>query len=266
MNQDYRPLFEALWKDFLNLTPSAMRIHQLLGGGEQVINDHIALRTYGDPRVDLPKLAQHFEAVGYQCCGDYHFAQKKLRAHHYEHPDPEAPKVFISELILEECSDELQQRVAELLEGVDASVTESPEFLWSGAPWQASIETYQSLLKESEYAAWLAAFGFRANHFTVDVNRLTNFASLEEVNQTLSGAGFPLNLSGGAIKGSPEVLLEQSSILADPVEVHFSDGASTIPGCFYEFARRYPKADGELYTGFVAASADKLFESTDTQS
>ncbi|MGL4837356.1 MAG: DUF1338 domain-containing protein, partial [Shewanella sp.] len=34
------------------------------------------------------------------------------------------------------------------------------------------------------------------------------------------------------------------------------------PSCFYEFALRYPKANGELYTGFVAASADKIFEST----
>ncbi len=38
--------------------------------------------------------------------------------------------------------------------------------------------------------------------------------------------------------------------------------SNEIPSCFYEFAKRYPQADGELYTGFVAASADKIFEST----
>ncbi len=32
---------------------------------------------------------------------------------------------------------------------------------------------------------------------------------------------------------------------------------------FDEFARRYPAADGRLYSGFVAKSADKIFESTD---
>ncbi|MDF5295491.1 DUF1338 domain-containing protein, partial [Vibrio parahaemolyticus] len=29
-----------------------------------------------------------------------------------------------------------------------------------------------------------------------------------------------------------------------------------------EFAKRYPMANGELYPCFVAASADKIFEST----
>jgi hypothetical protein len=35
-----------------------------------------------------------------------------------------------------------------------------------------------------------------------------------------------------------------------------------VPACYYEFARRYPIANGELYQGFIAASADKIFEST----
>ncbi len=64
------------------------------------------------------------------------------------------------------------------------------------------------------------------------------------------------------MKGSPEDLLEQSSTMADRVVVRFSDREATIPSCFYEFALRYPKPDGELYSGFVAASADKIFEST----
>ncbi len=50
--------------------------------------------------------------------------------------------------------------------------------------------------------------------------------------------------------------------MADRIEVRFSDQARIIPSCFYEFARRYPKPDGQLYSGFVAASADKIFEST----
>jgi hypothetical protein len=47
------------------------------------------------------------------------------------------------------------------------------------------------------------------------------------------------------------------------VEVSFSEGIFTIPGCYYEFARRYPDADGKLFSGFIAGSADKIFESTD---
>jgi len=50
--------------------------------------------------------------------------------------------------------------------------------------------------------------------------------------------------------------------MADKAEVAFSDGVRAIPSCFYEFALRYPQADGVLYPGFVEASADKIFEST----
>lgn len=53
--------------------------------------------------------------------------------------------------------------------------------------------------------------------------------------------------------------------MADKIAVVFSDTTVEIPSCFYEFALRYPKANGELYTGFVAASADKIFESTNAK-
>jgi hypothetical protein len=120
-------------------------------------------------------------------------------------------------------------------------------------------------MKESEYAAWMAAWGYRANHFTVSVNALPGFDSVAAVNEALKAAGFALNDAGGEIKGSPAVLLEQSSTLADRVPVSFSDGAQVIPACFYEFAYRYPQEDGRLYEGFVPASADRIFESTDAR-
>ena len=50
--------------------------------------------------------------------------------------------------------------------------------------------------------------------------------------------------------------------MADKQTVVFSDTSLIIPSCFYEFALRYPNANGSMYTGFVAASADKIFEST----
>ncbi|MDP5190382.1 DUF1338 family protein [Rheinheimera baltica] len=53
--------------------------------------------------------------------------------------------------------------------------------------------------------------------------------------------------------------------MADLHPVQFSDGMATIPSCFYEFATRYPMTNGLLYTGFVAASADKIFESTNAR-
>lgn len=255
-------LFSQLWRQFIAITPSAKQIHQLLGeeSGGDIINDHIALRTFNHPKINLNKIAYHFEKHGYQACGDYEFKAKKLKAKHYEHFDPTMPKVFISELLLEEFSPELQAIVEKLVSCIDNVNQE--DFVYSGRHWQLSYEEYQALLAESEYAAWLAAWGFRANHFTVSVNHLKNFVTLAEVNDTLKQAGFNLNLAGGEIKGSKDVFLEQSATLADESLVQFADKEASIPSCFYEFAMRYPTQAGNLYSGFVTSSADKIFEST----
>jgi len=262
MHTNVNALFEALWQDYIEMTPSAAKVHQLLSQGEKIINDHIALRTFNISKVNLDVLAAHFESIGYVACGDYKFEAKKLNAKHFEHPDSTQPKVFISELLVEEFSDELQTTIKGLIEQVEQSAMIADNFLYSGRHWALDSKTYESLLAESEYAAWVAAFGYRANHFTVSINHLPNFDSIFDVNDALKAAGFVLNAAGGEVKGSAEVLLEQSSTMADKLQVSFSDAVIEIPSCFYEFAIRYPKSDGELYTGFVAASADKIFEST----
>ncbi len=260
-------LFQSLWNDYITrLCPSADKVHSLLEEDEALINDHIALRTFNVAPLGLGTLAKPFLALGYKDCGDYVFESKKLVAKHFEHPDPLQPKVFISELKVEECSPQLQEIVAKLVEQVDATKLEGDAFLYGGRLWDISFADYQLLAEESEYASWLAAHGYGANHFTVNVNQLKAFTEVKQVNDHLRGAGFTINESGGEVKGTPEVLLEQSSTMADKVPVVFSDGTETVPGGFYEFAKRYPMANGELYTGFVAASADKIFESTDSKS
>lgn len=257
--------FAALWADYIQRTPSAAKVHEVLADGETIINDHVAFRTFNIAPVNLEVLAQHFMNMGYFANGDYHFEAKKLRAKHFEHSNPNLPKVFISELLVEEFSPELQAIVQDMVASIDAQAVQQASFMYSGTHWQVSFADYEALLAESEYAAWMSAFGFCANHFTVSVNDLPNYSSLESVNQRLKDAGFTLNSSGGEIKGSPAVFLEQSSTMADQIEVPFSDKTATIPSCFYEFAKRYEIAEGKLYTGFVAASADKIFESTNVK-
>ncbi len=262
MHTDINKLFGALWNDYVEMAPSAAKVHQLLSKGETIINDHIALRTFNIEKVNLAVLSAHFEALGYVDCGDYNFEAKKLKAKHFEHPDATQPKVFISELLVEEFSDELQTIIKGLVAQIEDSATLADNFLYSGRHWDLDYRTYETLLAESEYAAWVAAFGYRANHFTVSINYLPGYTNILDVNEVLKKGGFVLNAAGGEVKGSKEVLLEQSSTMADKIEVSFKDAQKEIPSCFYEFALRYPNADGELYTGFVAASADKIFEST----
>ncbi|CAM3059478.1 MULTISPECIES: DUF1338 domain-containing protein [Vibrio] len=256
-------LFQSLWNDYIQrLCPSADNVHQLLQENEPLINDHIALRTFNVAPLGIETLAKPFIDVGYKPCGDYEFESKKLVAKHFEHPDPKQPKVFISELKVNECSPELQAIVAKLVEQLDTDKLKGHEFLSGGRLWDLSFADYQLLAKESEYASWLAAHGYGANHFTVSVNQLDAFEEVKGVNDHLREAGFTINESGGEVKGSPDVLLEQSSTMADKVPVTFTEGTEMIPGGFYEFAKRYPMSNGELYPGFVAASADKIFEST----
>ncbi|KJY74143.1 succinyldiaminopimelate aminotransferase [Vibrio coralliilyticus] len=256
-------LFQSLWNDYIQrLCPSADKVHHLLQENEPLINDHIALRTFNVAPLGIETLAKPFIDAGYKPCGDYEFESKKLVAKHFEHPDPKQPKVFISELKVNECSPELQAIVAKLVEQLDTDKLKGHEFLSGGRLWDLSFADYQLLAKESEYASWLAAHGYGANHFTVSVNQLDAFEEVKGVNDHLREAGFTINESGGEVKGSPEVLLEQSSTMADKVPVTFTEGTEMVPGGFYEFAKRYPMSNGELYPGFVAASADKIFEST----
>lgn len=257
-------LFNALWEHYTNLTPSARQIHQVFDErGENIVNDHIAFRTFNDCRVKLDVIAEPFKALGYVEKGHYEFKEKKLFAHHYEHPDdPTSPKVFISELILERCSEDLRKIVSAALDQISFNDIDINTLLLKGRLWDLSFSDYELLRNESEYASWMYVFGFCANHFTVYVNALKSFKTLEEVNKFVKEKGFKLNDSGGEIKGSPRELLEQSSTIADRIPVKFDEGTHEIPSCYYEFARRYELDDGAIYQGFIAASADKIFEST----
>lgn len=263
MNQSN--IFKKLWDHYSTENPSAGKIHEMFTSkGETVVNDHVAFRTFNDPRTGIDILSRPFIDAGYESMGEYRFDAKKLRAKHFELPgDPEAPRVFISELLLEEFSDQLRDIVGQMLDEVPEAVFRSPRLIFHGSLLQPpKYSIYNLLREESEYAAWLYVFGFRANHFTVSINHLVNFKGIREVNNYLKSSGFPMNSSGGEVKGSREQLLEQSSILADQVEVTFEEGVFRVPSCYYEFAMRYEDEQGKLFSGFIAGSADKIFEST----
>ncbi|MCA9637661.1 MAG: DUF1338 domain-containing protein [Myxococcales bacterium] len=260
-------LFARLWDDYVAQNPQAAQIRAFLEArGERPVNDHIALRSFGDPRLGIDALARAFVDRGYAPAGSYEFPEKRLRARHYVHPEPGRPKVFISELELDRCSPALARRVTWLCDQIDPAALRRDDLAVAGRLWPAiTADEHASLAAESEYAAWLAVFGLRANHFTILVNALESVGSLEAMNALVRGAGIALNEAGGAIKGSPALLLEQSSTLAAPVVVALADREVVLPGCYYEFARRYPDAEGRLFGGFVPGSADRIFESTDRQ-
>lgn len=266
-------LFDSLWRDYIEFNPRAKRIYDLIferersadAALERLVNDHVAFRTYDTARIGLAALSAIFQKYGYQEKGEYRFEEKRLYARHLQHPDERLPKVFISELETAKFSPLVQAVAEQVNASVSEKVSKQENLLWSGRHWSAEHSIYQKLLSESEYAAWMYAFGFRANHFTISVNHLKTFKDLPELNQFIVEAGYELNSAGGVIKGEPAQLLEQSSTLAERTRVGFADGVHEIPACYYEFARRYPLQEGGLYQGFIAASADKIFESTNAR-
>jgi hypothetical protein len=261
----FTQLLDQLFDDYQNLNPSVKSIHQLFNSKQEtIVNDHIAFRTFNYSDININVLAKPFIERGYKEKANYRFEQKKLTATHYEYEnDPRAPKVFISQLMVDELSENTQQLLNTHIKQSDVKIPSSDKLLFSGNIWGIpSYNVYQELLKESEYAAWLYVFGFRANHFTVLVNELKQFDSLEQVNAFLKDNSYSLNSSGGEIKGTPQEYLEQSSTLADRIETEFQEGKYVIPACYYEFARRYKQENNELFNGFIAKSADKIFEST----
>jgi Domain of unknown function (DUF1338) len=262
-------LLDFFWKEYSAITLAAAEIHALLGErGERYINDHVAFRTFDIDPIGVESLAATFLRLGYSQSGEYHFEEKKLRARSYAPPEEDLPHVFISELLTGEFSPELQAIVRGLVAQVPAGRKNTSELLTELPTWEpVSYADYVRLRSESEYAGWLAAFGIRVNHFTVLINALKTFSSIQEFNAWLVEKGYRLNMSGGEVKGSPEELLEQSSIMANRIEWEFAGGERhVIPTCYHEFARRYVDPDtGKLYAGFIAKSADKIFESTNAR-
>lgn len=264
-NNPLQNLLDKMWMDYTQFNPSVNKIYNLLTSeGETVLNDHIALRTFNHPALGIKSLAQHFLKYDYHQSGEYFFKEKKLFALHFENKNPLLPKIFISELELEKMSSFVQETVHNCVSQLSEEKKSNENFIFSGKHWKTDYQTYQKLAAESEYASWVYAYGFRPNHFTVSINQLKKFNQITELNSFLKKNNFLLNHFGGEIKGTPEELLEQSSTMAELLPTEFSDGTFSIPACYYEFAKRYPMQNGQLYQGFIAKSADKIFESTNS--
>lgn len=259
--------FELLWQDYVTTTPQAKKIKSLFESlNETVINDHVAFRTLSDCPVELDKLQPLLEGMGYELQDQYVFEKKKLIAKSFIHPDSEVPKIFVSELQRHLMSEPTQQALADMVSQIPDDAAADASILYKGILWQpVSLQTYQLLVAESEYAGWLCYMGLRANHFTVSLNHLKHYGDMTSVIELLTDQGFEMNAVGGVIKGEPEDLLIQSSTMADRIPVSFSTGETVVvPSCFYEFARRFDNASGSLFAGFITNNADKIFESTNT--
>jgi hypothetical protein len=258
------PFFEKLWHNYEQATPTAERVRKSLSlDNYEYFNDHVAFRSLGLKGYGIKTLIKPFIKEGYKQSGEYYFEEKKLRAVHLESTSNTLlPKVFISELILDKFSERTKNTLINSFSKIKNKKATS-DLLIQGRKWPYVHQTYLNLRKESEYAAWIYAHGYRVNHFTIRINSLQN-TNINEVCELLIRDGITLNNSGGVIKGSKKAGLQQASTSADIIKVQCSKTKihHEIPSCYVEFAERFD-VKGKQFNGFITKSADHIFESTD---
>lgn len=264
----------------------AMVSQNIVSGQSEILNDHIAFRTIGVPHLGIASFEKIFLAHGYEKRDYFFFEGKKLNAYWYAPPQDELPRIFISELRVADLSDRAQQLIAKYTKEITADPVDALDLqnveavieFFHRPLWQLpSLEDYNELLAESEYAAWVIYNRYYLNHYTISVHQLGGaHRTLEQFNEFLKSIGIKLNNSGGEIKVSPDGLLRQSSSVAEKVEATFAGNkTATIAGSYVEFAERLPLPEyahlpfTEIKRhmrrdGFESGNADKIFESTFT--
>lgn len=293
-------LFDLLWDRYRSRV-SYVRDYEAVvsAAGGTFVNDHIAFRTLAGqrPLTGIADLSRIFEALGYVPAGCYHFPDKHLNAIHFQHPHPEFPKLFISELKTWELPAEARQPLAMLLEKHRDPVTnvelrelstldEQPEAAreqllsmiveeFHELPWAPPAkDDVAAVNAHSQYAAWVMVHGYNVNHFTSLVNShgVAELSDIEKTIAALQNAGVPMK---DEIEGEPGSKLRQSATAAVLIDVDaVEDGKpTTFPWsyAYFELAERNEVADPETgkktrFEGFLGPQATQLFEMTRTRS
>lgn len=262
----------------------AMIKQGLIKNEHEIINDHIAFRTLKVPHLGIGSFEKIFLHHGYEKRENYHFEAKKLNAYWYAPPSPEYPRIFMSELLVEELSEHARQIIRKYTDDITEDPVDGLDLdnglevgkffhqpLWS----LPEKQDYLDLLAESEYAAWVIFNRYYLNHYTISVHELKEgYNHLTDFNRFVELLGIRLNDEGGKIKVSADGLLKQSSTVAEMQEAVFAGGeCMPIAGSYVEFAERLvlPGFAGlpvdqirreHRREGFETGNADKIFEST----
>ncbi len=291
-------LWNLLWQDYRDRVTYARIYQQMIEeAGGSIANDHIAFRTLRlnidqnghSVRLGIPYLAKIAEALGYQQAGEYHFPEQFLYAHHYAHPDQnnyDLPKLFISELIVDDLPEDAANLIKETVQSGDFSWY--PDFRSSintldqqtlltqlahlfKRPWQPPKKfMIEQVNAVSQYGAWVMLYGYSVNHFTGYVNRhqTAKYQTIEQTIAGLTNLGVPMKSS---IEGSIESGLCQTATQAAIEPAWVEDDTGKLiqipwPYAYYEIAERHQiknsAGDSVLFGGFLSAQAKQLFEMT----
>lgn len=289
-NSSLDKILNALFIPYKQNVPEVKKISDamiengMIADESDIINDHIAFRTLGVPNLGIASFEKIFLHYGYKKRDPYYFEEKKLDAFWYEPPAERYPRIFVSELRVEDLSQHAQDIIKKYVSHIDQcpvenidldSTDEVGDFFYKPLWDLPTLEDYKALLQESEYAAWVIYNRYYLNHYTISIHELPDgYDTLEQFNAFLESTGIVLNTAGGKIKTSEDGLLRQSSSVSKMQEATFADGEKMkISGSYVEFAERsvlpeFKHLPKEQITrthrrdGFESANADKIFEST----
>jgi hypothetical protein len=270
----------------VKLITNAMIARGIVASQHEIVNDHIAFRTLGVPHLGIQSFEKIFLHHGYVKRDYYYFEGKKLNAYWYAPPADHYPRIFMSELAVDQLSEKAQHIIYKYTSHIEADPVdeldlnngeEIAQFLHRSLWELPTKQDYQDLLEESEYAAWVIYNRYYLNHYTISVHSLkAGYNTLAKFNEFVEGLGIKLNTAGGKIKTSPDGLLSQSSTVAQMQEAVFAGGDTmSIAGSYVEFAERgilpefknLPNSEikpQHRRDGFETNNADKIFESTYT--
>ncbi|MEH2246167.1 DUF1338 domain-containing protein [Nostoc sp.] len=292
-------LWKLLWQEYSTRVNHARTYQQMITtAGGTVANDHIAFRSLrllvdspqGQFNLGIDHLGQLAEALGYMVAGEYNFAQTHLYARDYRHPQQEEfnlPKLFISELIVDELPANIVQLISKTVSSIQYELTSPLTLLQKDGniettakqlqqvftrPWQPPQRyVVEEVNQVTQYGAWVLLHGYGVNHFTGYVNG-QNTPEYPDIDTTASGLanlGVPMkaeiegNIACGLRQTATQAVTEMVTVLDD------NSGAEIqIPWtyAYYEIAQRYlveVESGGQvLFDAFLGSNAQQLFEMT----
>jgi hypothetical protein len=256
----------------------------IINSNHEIENDHVAFRTLGIPHLGIKSFEKIFIHFGYQKRDFYEFNSKKLNAYWFSPPVLDLPRIFVSELRINELSEEARTIILKYtkyikedpVDKLDLNKWEDIDHFLHHPLWEKpELKEYEKLQSESEYASWVIYNRYYLNHYTISVHSLKKaYNTIKEFNEFLQKIGVKLNSAGGEIKTSKDGLLIQSSTVAEMLSGDFANGQTkSISGSYVEFAERkvLPQFANMAISkitrehrrdGFEASNADKIFEST----
>ena len=295
-------LLQNLWQQYLRRVSYARRYTALVTEkGGKVVPDHLAFRTLntqtGEQPSGISAIRHLIEPLHYRQAGSYRFSRLMLSAAHFEHPDPALPKIFVSQLEVDQCPEWAQQMIRETVK--DASYllsdmaiellnylqqdgqinTEAAEILteeltgYFRRPW--NLPHLDDLLKindVSQYAAWTLLHGNAVNHFAVLFNeqQVPDWPDLETTCRALAENGLPMK---ERIEGDKGSLVRQSATQAVKETFRLRDTSGNFEEVEWTYGylelteRGFTTEQGKpkLFQGFLPDQVFHLFAMTQTR-